>query len=214
MNEVLQAACQRVFQYPSVPLRRRHGPRGYADYRAYKPWLRDQFTFRCAYCLWRERWEAEGRRAFSVEHIQPQSAAPESRLDYDNLLYACNICNATRQDAALPIDPLDDPPGRHLRVRSDGTVDATTERGSDLVELCRLNRPLLVAARRPVLALIAVLQASNDPKAADALRDLLSFPVDLPDLAAMRPPGGNLRQDRIADCFFELRRRGELPEAY
>jgi hypothetical protein len=26
---------------PAVKLRRRHGPHGYANYRSYRPWLRD-----------------------------------------------------------------------------------------------------------------------------------------------------------------------------
>lgn len=44
------------FNYPDAPHRRRHGPRGYADYASYRPWLRDEFTFRCVYCLLREQW--------------------------------------------------------------------------------------------------------------------------------------------------------------
>jgi hypothetical protein len=34
------------FAYPSAPHSRRHGPAGYEDYTHYKPWLRDEFTFR------------------------------------------------------------------------------------------------------------------------------------------------------------------------
>ena len=30
-----------LFRYPLEPHRRRHGPRGYASYQQYKPWLRD-----------------------------------------------------------------------------------------------------------------------------------------------------------------------------
>jgi hypothetical protein len=40
-----------VFTYPHSFHVRRHGPCGYHDYRAYKPWLRDKFEFRCVYCL-------------------------------------------------------------------------------------------------------------------------------------------------------------------
>jgi hypothetical protein len=29
------------FAYPTAPLRRRHGPKGYADHQSYRPWLRD-----------------------------------------------------------------------------------------------------------------------------------------------------------------------------
>src|SRR5206468_3770277 len=98
MDKALRQAGERVFQYPPVPPPRRHGPRGYADHPLYKPWLRDEFAFRCIYCLWREVWEADGQHGFGVEHVQPQAAAPAQRLEYDNLLYACNLCNSTRRD--------------------------------------------------------------------------------------------------------------------
>src|SRR5258708_6259440 len=44
------------FQYPAAPHVRRHGPQGYADAASFRPWLRDEFTFRCVYCLQREVW--------------------------------------------------------------------------------------------------------------------------------------------------------------
>jgi hypothetical protein len=45
-----------MFNYPDPRSGRRHGPVGYASYRSYRPWLRDEFTFRCVYCLKREQW--------------------------------------------------------------------------------------------------------------------------------------------------------------
>src|SRR5438045_7926484 len=108
MAAALRQACDQVFQYPPPLLLRRHGPRGYADYQFYKPWLRDEFTFRCVYCLWSERWEANGHHGFGVEHVQPQATTPEQRLDYDNLVYACNTCNSTRRDVPLATHPASD----------------------------------------------------------------------------------------------------------
>jgi hypothetical protein len=105
MIEVLAVAASHVFQYPTEPLHRRHGPRGYATYKSYKPWLRDEFSFRCAYCLCREQWEPNGQDVFSVEHIQPQARYPEQATDYDNLIYACAVCNAYRHDELLPLHP-------------------------------------------------------------------------------------------------------------
>jgi hypothetical protein len=64
------------------------------------------------------------------------------------------------------------------------------------------------------LNLIAILGNLNAPEAIEALHDLLAFPSDLPNLAALRPPGGNGRPDGIADSCFERRRRGELVEVY
>ena len=36
-------AAAKIFHYPVDALPRRHGPCGYVDYHAYKPWLRDEF---------------------------------------------------------------------------------------------------------------------------------------------------------------------------
>jgi hypothetical protein len=44
------------FVYPRAAPLRRHGPAGYAQYERYRPWLRDEFAFRCVYCLKREQW--------------------------------------------------------------------------------------------------------------------------------------------------------------
>ena len=54
------------YRYPSRPHLRKHGPRGYRTAVDFRPWLRDEFLFRCVYCLERE---------------------------YDNLLYVCQACN-------------------------------------------------------------------------------------------------------------------------
>ena len=45
-----------AFTYPVEPHLRRHGPQGYADVVSDRPWLRDEFAFRCVYCLLREQW--------------------------------------------------------------------------------------------------------------------------------------------------------------
>jgi hypothetical protein len=78
-----------AFTYPPQAHVRRHGPAGYQDYASYRPWLRDEFTFRCVYCLIRECW---GRRTgeFDLDHFVPQSLDPEAEVVYDNLLYACH----------------------------------------------------------------------------------------------------------------------------
>ena len=89
------------FTYPATPHARRHGPGGYADYPSYRPWLRDEFTFRCVYCLLRERWVLGG---LHIDHFSPVALHPELATTYDNLLYACASCNAAKRDLELP-DP-------------------------------------------------------------------------------------------------------------
>jgi hypothetical protein len=86
MNDAIIQAGRTVFAYASTEHQRRHGPRGYTNYRAYKPWLRDEFAFRCVYCLSRERWCPNGHEDFAVDHLMPRSTAPGEARDYDNLL--------------------------------------------------------------------------------------------------------------------------------
>jgi len=61
------------FRYPDAPHVRRHGPRGYADADGFRPWLRDEFCFRCVYCLQREVW-GPVRAAYELDHLLPVRA--------------------------------------------------------------------------------------------------------------------------------------------
>ena len=92
-----------AFRYRGQALIRRHGPAGYKDYRSYRPWLRDEFAFRCVYCLVREQW---GRMTgeFDLDHFLPQVTHPAQAVEYDNLLYACGTCNLRKGAGLLP-DP-------------------------------------------------------------------------------------------------------------
>ena len=73
------------FAYPLSPLIRRHGPGGYSNWEEYREWLRDEFEFRCVYCLRRERWI--GRSAmFAIDHIVSRASGGDP-LDYRNLAY-------------------------------------------------------------------------------------------------------------------------------
>jgi hypothetical protein len=201
------------FAYPSVPLSRRRGPQGYADYQSYRPWLRDEFTFRCVYCRCREVWFPDGDRHFRVEHVRPTSLAPEGLTAYHTLLYACCQCNAARGVVLLPLDPCGSI-GEHLEVLGDGTIRGLTPAGEDLIHTCRLDRPNLPAYRRLVLDALALLGRKRESDAAALRRRYLGYPANLPDLAALRPPDGNARPEGITACGFERRRRGELADTY
>jgi hypothetical protein len=192
---------------------RRHGPRGYIADEHYKPWLRDEFAFRCIYCRCREVWFPDGDRNFSVDHILPISLTAQGLTDYDTLLYACCQCNAARGAAWLPLDPCD-PLGMHLQVSGDGTILGLTPAGDDLIRICRLDRPNLTAYRRLIFDTLALLSRKRDPDAGDLLSRYFGYPANLPDLAALRPPRGNARPEGIASCGFEQRRRGELGDVY
>lgn len=200
--------------YPMTPHVRRHGPMGYTDYRSFKPWLRDEFAFRCVFCLARERWSPLGATSFGVEHVNPRSLAPQLEWAYDNLLYACSVCNSYKQDQRLPLDPCEEAYGLHVRIGADGVAEALTRAGKGLIKLLELNRAELLRYRQEMLWLVA--SADWEPKGDVAvyLRSKMAYPDDLPDLASLSPPGGNTRPDGAQACYFALRQRSELPATY
>jgi hypothetical protein len=207
------AVPRAVFVYPAEPHARRHGPRGYLEYQSFKPWLRDEFSFRCVYCLSRERWYPNGADSFSVDHVVPQHAAPDRVCDYENLVYACVRCNSCKQDGLLP-DPCATGFARLLRVREeDGVVEGLTPEGARLIEVLVLNHPRAVDWRNRWQAALRRVQAAARDGDPDLLRWMMGFPDDLPDLAALRPPG-NTRPGGVAQSHLALRQQRALAEVY
>src|SRR4051812_32518760 len=89
------------YSYPPGPHLRRHDPIGWKDYQKYRPWLRDEFQFRCVYCLDRERWR-DMREQMQIDHFEPQALNPRLKYKYSNLLYLCPACNHLKRDYILP----------------------------------------------------------------------------------------------------------------
>lgn len=205
-----------AFVYPAKHHNRRHGPRGYTEFQNFKPWLRDEFEFRCIYCLDRERWYPNGQEAFSVEHCLAQHLYPWLICDYDNLLYACLRCNSRKGAASVP-DPTKVIFGQHLQVREDGYIEPLTDDGKRMVEILGLNRPARrVEFRSRMFAQVRLLQekAATSPEAADLLRRWLGYPDDLPDLSGLKPPGGNSRPVGVTQSFHALREKRKLKDTY
>ena len=199
------------FDYPPAPLARRHGPAGYADHSGNRPWLRDEFVFRCVYCLQREMWSRDRHRVFSVDHVVPQSAAPALTCVYSNLVYACLWYNSARQDVPV-IDPTDEAMGHHVAVEPDGTTKGLTQDGELLVELLNLNAQAAVKERLRVLRVRDRYERTPDePGAKVDYLETFGFPEDLPDLRALRPPAGKSSR---ADCHHSRKERGDLPVVY
>ena len=214
MNELPLLA---PFQYAEEALRRRHGPQGYSDPQRYKPWLRDEFQFRCVYCLCRERWCPDGEDAFGVEHYRPQVLAPGDICNYENLLYACCRCNAAKRDLTRVLNPAQVPYWPAPIWKSSKTARSmvgTKREGRELIQICQLDRANLTEFRRGIIEVWGVLQSLKENAQRDMLRRYFGFPSNLPRLATLRPPGGNARPQGIESSFYERRRRGELAECY
>src|SRR5207247_1861052 len=149
----------RIIDHPILPNAQQHGPTGYKAYQAFKPWLRDEFKFKCVFCLVRETWYPNGDAAFSVEHLKPQHIDKRGILDYENLYYSCLTCNSVKR-AVWPIaDPCADAYCNHLKVITDGTVDALTRHGMILRDTLKLNERRRVEFRLRMLALFSKLQS-------------------------------------------------------
>lgn len=203
------------FAYPAEPHRRRHGPAGYADYRDFKPWLRDEFVFRCVYCLSREKWYPNGSASFSIDHVVPKSVDPSLINEYHNLVYSCNQCNSIKR-ARITIDPTKTAFGEHLRVENNGRLSALSDEGNFLIYALDLNAILLVEERlfRRKLFNLYIEFGLNDPSFVELFSQSFSFPSDLPNLKSLRPPEGNSRSGSENDSHHARHARGELGQYY
>lgn len=198
------------FEYPIEPHLRRHGPDGYADYESFRDWLRDEFTFRCVYCLHREMWY--GRPGtFHIEHFIPVAVNPLGKCDYSNLLYACATCNTAKGDILGVPDPCQVAFGDCLRIKSNGEVKALNKDGEKLCDVMRLNNRKNVEHRARWMRTLAVLKIVD----LELYQEYMSFPDDLPDLRPSRKRVlRNTKPEGAENCYFALRERGELPVVY
>lgn len=196
-----------AFQYPPTSHVRRHGPRSYVDHSSFRPWLRDEFSFRCVYCLIREQW---GRVTdeFDLDHFLPLALAPELAHDYDNLLYACHACNLRKGSRELP-DPSRVLTAGSVRIYPDGTMVGLTAEVERIVRVLCLNSPAWTRWRRTWIRIIELAEEHDS----ELFRQLLSYPDDLPDLTSCRAPE-NSRPEGLDESAFARRDRGELSETY
>jgi hypothetical protein len=183
---------------------RRHGPAGYTDYTAYKDWLRDDFCFRCVYCLVRERWHPSGAQSFSVDHVQPKAIFPDRLCDYDNLVYACVRCNSVKSDLLDLADPCHVGLGSLMTVGPDGALVPTVPEGELMIRLLRLNDPKLVEFRQAWVEHIEELRKRPDD---NGLSHWMGFPTDLPKFDDRRPPKGNTRKDGLGKSWAAQKNR-------
>lgn len=195
------------FSYPSGPHVRRHGPAGWNEYGRYRPWLRDEFCFRCVYCLIRESW-VDMRRGYQIDHFVPQKLRPDLKADYDNLLYLCPACNNLKGASLLP-DPSVIALDSCLRFLKNGTVEALNEHGEIIVEVLQLDDPRLVDLRRRKNGILASLAENDWPLFVEEM----GFPKDLPNLSQDLPPQ-NSRPEGLKTSWFAKWETGSLPEVY
>jgi hypothetical protein len=201
------------FKYPSLIHVRRHGPVGYSAYRHFRPWLRDEFCFRCVYCLRREAWCFQDSD-FELDHEVAQSLAPELCRDYTNLVYACHNCNQRKGNKRLP-SPAEVAFGASMEVIVSGdkygTIHPLNDAGTRLIDELSLDAPKITRARRQFIEFTRSFENNDRPK----LLVWMGFPEDLPDLSSVSPqPSANLLPDGLVESWYKRRERNDLPEIY
>ncbi len=196
------------FDYPSLPHTRRHGPIGYATPESFRPWLRDEFSFRCVSFLRRERWEP-GHTNFEIDHLLSVAEHPGLALNYDNLLWCCNVCNSVKGHRRVA-DPCQVLLAGSLTIEADGRIVGHTSDAGRIIDLLGLNGDEFVQYRDRWIRIVALARQHDQ-----ALhKHLLGFPDDLPDLLPLRPPEGNQRPEGIERSYRRQRERGELAAIY
>jgi hypothetical protein len=195
-----------AFVYPDSVHQRRHGPEGYESALTYRPWLRDEFTFRCVYCLRREQW---GRVTgeFDVEHFRSQVNTPELGLTYDNLLYACHTCNLLKGRKELP-DPSHVLTAETSRVNPDGSIEGKSPEVRRLIAILGLDSDSYRRWRSIWMRNVELAQEYDQ----DHFRRIMGFPDDLPSLD--QSPPVNTRPEGLQQSWYAKRQRGELPDVY
>jgi HNH endonuclease len=155
-------------------------------YPRYEPWLKDAFFDGvCSYCLLRN-----GKP--TIDHVKPQSYAPDHVDEPSNLLFACTSCNRAKADyhpehqarRRLPNDctgyaALDvrvDDLAALFTVHPDGSLETKkTERQAfaawNATTLLALDLPTAVRERQELMTLVAL------------LNECMSRKIDEPGLA-------------------------------
>ena len=128
----------------------------FSDYKKYKPYLREDFHYRCVYCSIHEN-EYGGPRGFTVEHFRPKKIFADLINDYANLLYGCEICNPFKRkdwpsdnpliDGVGYIDPCEHDYDDHFRVNG-FEIEGLTQVARYMIERLHLNRRQLIKLKK------------------------------------------------------------------
>jgi hypothetical protein len=191
-----------AFSYPTAPHARRHDPQDYATVESFRAWLRDEFSFCCVSCRYREQW-SRLKGAFALDHFLPVSMHPLRERAYDNLLYACTACNLGKAAQLLP-DPTQALLEDTVVIHADGRIEGRTREARELIGKLGLHDPQEAEARVMWMGIIALAERC-DPA---LFQRLMGYPDDLPNLARLRPPGGNTRPEGVASSCFARRQGG------
>jgi hypothetical protein len=141
--------------------RRRSDPPAVSNYKQYKQALREDFQYRCAYCILHEGPHGVGGfHQFQIDHFRPRNKFPELTNTYSNLYYACSWCNRAKSDTwpsdeeqtlgFVFVDPcIEDLYTTHASLDpSTGKLNPRTNAGDFTITEIQLNRRLFKTVRK------------------------------------------------------------------
>jgi hypothetical protein len=139
-------------------VRRREPPRARGGYQLFRPFVRDDFSECCAYCLLHEILAA-GPDNFHLDHFRPKSHPlfAHLRAEYYNLYYSCSVCNRYKSNrwpddemveaGLFFVDPCQEAFSDHFLESQEGRWVPLTRAGEFTEAMLRLNREHLVKLR-------------------------------------------------------------------
>lgn len=125
------------------------------DYHKYKPYLRNDFSCRCAYC---NLCDESVTTHFEIDHYIPKDAfeskRPELLTLYDNLVYSCKKCNQAKS-SKFKGDVNSNPLNNELFYNpalvdyntifyrdESGSIVSDDEKGQNMIKMLKLYRPI------------------------------------------------------------------------
>ena len=140
---------------------RRPDPPAETNYQRYKQALREDFKYRCAYCILHEGdLFGGGFHNFQIDHFKPRDTFPALVNEYSNLYYACRWCNRAKDDTwpsdeeqrggFVFVDPcVEDLYTTHAQLDpTTGKLDPRTNAGDFTITEIRLNRRMFNQLRK------------------------------------------------------------------
>ncbi|MGA5696766.1 P-loop NTPase fold protein (plasmid) [Bacillus cereus] len=107
-----------------------------------------------------------------VDHFFPKSRYPDLTFEWSNMFFACNTCNSLKANkdpnSFKIVHPSQDNPSDHLKKNREGVYIPLTEKGSNTINLFRLNS--LKKAEHNMMQRLFDRMTSN-PKGEDGLND-------------------------------------------
>ena len=205
------AVVERVFVYPAEPHRRKHGPAGYTKFESYRNWLRDEFSYRCVFSLFRETWP---QTRLHIDHLIPQKDRPDLVCHYDNLILLEGRLNLVKGKRRVP-NPCQVALGECLLVHTSGERTGCIEArngssiGEQIIQVLRLDSEDATQMRRDWIGILRSVARTDE----ELFRGFVGYPKDLPDLTKAKVPSNSLNSGVAQSAKF-LGDAGRLPEWY